>query len=79
MVQYRRFGEVALDLGLIRPSQLAEALAEQAERRVRGERVLLGQVLLEKAFIDEEAIKRILDTLYPIDREEIEGVEERFK
>ncbi len=69
MVRYRRFGEVALELGLLGPAELAEALAEQAERRVRGEKVLLGQILLEKTLIDEAGIKRVLDTLYPVEKD----------
>ena len=73
MVRYRRFGEVALELGLLGPAELAEALAEQAERRVRGEKVLLGQILLEKTLIDEAGIRRVLDTLYPVEKD---GAEE---
>ncbi|OQC20997.1 MAG: hypothetical protein BWX69_01407 [Planctomycetes bacterium ADurb.Bin069] len=72
MVRYRRFGEVALELGLIAPADLAEALAEQAERRARGDRVLLGQILLETALMDETGIKRVLDTLYPVEEDEVE-------
>jgi rubrerythrin len=72
MVRYRRFGEVALELGILDPAELAEALAEQAERRARGEKVLLGQILLEKALIDESGIKRVLDTLYPVEKGDAE-------
>lgn len=70
MVRYRRFGEVALELGLIGPAELAEALAEQAERRARGDRVLLGQILLERALMDEAGIMRVLDTLYPVENDD---------
>ena len=71
MVRYRRFGEVAMELGLIGPSDLADALSEQAERRVRGDKVLIGQILLEKTLLNEDGIKLILDTLYPVEEEEI--------
>ncbi|HAK96077.1 MAG TPA: hypothetical protein DCM87_14060 [Planctomycetes bacterium] len=72
MVRYRRFGEVALELGLIGAADLAEALAEQAERRARGDRVLLGQILLERALMDETGIMRVLDTLYPVEHDDEE-------
>ncbi len=61
-----------MELGLIPPADLAEALAEQAERRARGDRVLLGQILLETALMDETGIKRVLDTLYPVEEDEVE-------
>lgn len=66
MVQYRQFGQVAMELGLIEAADLFEALEEQAQRRQDGEKVLLGQVLLERGILNEEGIKRILDTLYPV-------------
>ena len=70
MVQYRRFGEVAMELGLIKSADLGDALAEQAERRAQGEKVLIGQILLEREILDENGIKRILDELYPVEEEE---------
>ena len=70
MVKYQRFGEVAMGLGLITPAQLADALTEQAERRARGEKVLMGQILLERGLLDEEGVKKVLDTLYPVHDEE---------
>ena len=71
MGHYQRFGEVAMRLGLIGPGVLAEALAEQAERRARGENVLVGQILLERGALDEEGVKRVLDALYPVEKEEL--------
>ena len=71
MAQYQRFGEIAMGLGLIDPAALAEALTEQAERRTRGEKVLLGQILLERGVLDEQGIKRVLDALYPVREREL--------
>ncbi len=71
MGSYQRFGEVAMRLGLISPGELADALAEQAERRARGEKVLLGQILLEQGVLDEEGVRRVLDALYPVPEEEL--------
>ena len=70
MAQYQRFGEVAMGLGLIDPATLADALTEQAERRARGEKVLLGQILLERAVLDEDGVRSVLDAIYPVRREE---------
>ncbi|MBN1418309.1 MAG: hypothetical protein JXP34_06000 [Planctomycetes bacterium] len=63
---YRRFGDVALDLKLVNAEQLAQALSEQAERRLRGRNVLLGQILLEHGAIDDKGIRTVLDVLYPV-------------
>ena len=63
MAHYQRFGEVAMGLGLIGPATLADALTEQAERRARGQKVLLGQILLERGLLDEHGVKLVLDTL----------------
>jgi hypothetical protein len=71
MANYQRFGEVAMGFGLIKPAELADALTEQAERRARGEKVLLGQILLERGLIDEDGVKRVLDALYPVRAEEL--------
>jgi hypothetical protein len=71
MAQYQRFGEVAMALGLIDAATLADALTEQAERRARGEKVLLGQILLERGALDEAGVRRILDSLYPVYEHEL--------
>ena len=71
MGKYKRFGEIAMGLGLIGPAELADALTEQAERRARGEKVLLGQILLERGDLDEQGVKRVLDTIYPVKKEEL--------
>ena len=73
MVQYRKFGQVAMELGLITAADLSDALHEQAERRTAGEKVLLGQILLERGILNEDGIKRILDTLYPVEEEELQS------
>jgi hypothetical protein len=70
MAHYQRFGEVAMGLGLIGPATLADALTEQAERRARGQKVLLGQILLERGLLDEHGVKRVLDALYPAKEQE---------
>lgn len=62
----RRFGEVAIDLGLIASDQLVEALTVQAERQAAGKPIkLLGQILLELGFLTPEQIQEVVDVLYP--------------
>ena len=63
---YRRFGDVALELKLVTSDALSQALITQAERRTRGVSVQLGQILLEQGAIDEEGIRQVLDVLYPV-------------
>lgn len=62
----RRFGEVAIDLGLIASDQLVEALTVQAERQAAGKPIkLLGQILLELGYLTPEQIQEVVDVLYP--------------
>ena len=65
--RYRKlFGEVALELGFVTPSQLYEALTQQVKTKERtGVEKLLGQVLLELGYLDTDQIQRIIDRVYP--------------
>ena len=66
--RYRKlFGEVALELGFVTPSQLYDALTVQLKRKTEGAQdKLLGQVLLEMGHLDPDQIQRIIDELYPV-------------
>ena len=62
----KKFGEVAIDLGIIGSDQLVEALTVQAERQAAGKPVkLLGQILLELGHLTAEQIQEVVDVLYP--------------
>ena len=57
-------GEILLEqhksLGKVR--SLGQLVPELVRRRARGEKVLLGQILLERGVLDEEGVKRVLCT-----------------
>ena len=64
---YKFFGEVALEKRFVSPEQLYEALTLQARSRVEGtQEKLLGQILLELGYMNEEQISEVLDVLYPV-------------
>ncbi len=65
--RYRFFGEVALEKRYVTAEQLYEALTQQARDKVEGrsER-LLGQILLELGYMNEDQIRKVLDVLYPV-------------
>jgi len=56
----RRFGRVLTKLRKITRDQVHEALAIQRSRKEKGERVLIGQVLIELGYIKESDIMRAL-------------------
>ena len=65
--QYKRFGDVALAFKFVTAEQLAEALTLQAQRKAKGNNVLLGQILLELGYLNESQIRKVLDVLYPVE------------
>ncbi|MCM3337390.1 GspE/PulE family protein [Paenibacillus sp. MER TA 81-3] len=56
MKQRKRIGELLVDVGLITPTQLQHALAEQAKRKGR-----LGDILLSEGFINEQQLIEVLE------------------
>ncbi|MFW5435275.1 GspE/PulE family protein [Paenibacillus apiarius] len=56
MKQRKRIGELLVEVGLITPSQLQHALAEQAKREGR-----LGDILLSEGFINEQQLIEVLE------------------
>ena len=70
--RYKFFGEVALEKKFVTPEQLYEALTSQARLKVEGsEEKLLGQVLLEQGYMNEDQVRQVLDVLYPDVPEEV--------
>ena len=65
--RYKFFGEVALEKKFVTPEQLYEALTQQARDKAEGkDEKLLGQLLLELGYIQEDQIRQVLDVLYPV-------------
>jgi len=61
-----RFGEIAVQKGFITRSQVQEALAEQLSNepsaRLRPQK-LIGEILLEKGFMNHEQVLAVLKAL----------------
>ena len=58
----KKFGEIAVEKGLITKRQLAQALAEQRESQSRGRiQKKIGSILLEKGFIEISEIAEVLE------------------
>jgi serine/threonine-protein kinase len=51
---------IALEWKLIRPDQLKTCLDQQAEARMKGQEILLGQVLVDRGWLRAEDLERIL-------------------
>ncbi len=68
--RYKFFGEVALEKKSVTPDQLYEALTLQARAKVEGkDEKLLGQILLELGYMNEDQVRQVLDVLYPVPEE----------
>ncbi len=68
--RYKFFGEVALEKKFVTPDQLYEALTLQARAKVEGrDEKLLGQILLELGYMNEDQVRQVLDVLYPVPEE----------
>ncbi len=64
---FPRSGKIAVDLGLVTPEQIKEALTEQVEDDLSGRpHRFLGQILLDKGWITVEQVNLILDTLMKV-------------
>jgi hypothetical protein len=64
VVSRRFFGDVAIEMGLATPTQVFEALNEQATEEGRGERRrLIGEILFAKGVIAAKDLDRILEKL----------------
>jgi eukaryotic-like serine/threonine-protein kinase len=55
-----RFGEIAIELKLIQPSDLSEALRRQAVSQVEKNRKLIGDILVEMHILDLRRVQRVL-------------------
>src|SRR5512138_468166 len=55
-----RFGEIALDLKLIQPSDLSEALKRQAVSQMEKQRKLIGDIFIEMHVLDLRRVQRVL-------------------
>ncbi|MBI3468530.1 MAG: serine/threonine protein kinase, partial [Planctomycetes bacterium] len=57
----KRFGEVAIELGIVTPEQVATALTMQAEQERSGQpRSKIGELLKELSSLNDEQINRVL-------------------
>ena len=60
----KRFGVIAVEMGLITAEQLIEALKTQVtEDMEKGKHRLIGRILLERRIITTEQIDEVLDEL----------------
>ena len=65
--RYKFFGEIALEKKFVTPEQLYEALTQQARDKIEGkDEKLLGQLLIELGYIEEDQVRQVLDVLYPV-------------
>ena len=66
-----RFGQIAVESGLISEAQLAQALAWQVHQEISGSRhLLLGEILFEKDWMSAAQIDQVLTDLFRNLREE---------
>lgn len=65
--RYKFFGEIALEKKFVTPEQLYKALTQQARDKIEGkDEKLLGQLLIELGYIEEDQVRQVLDVLYPV-------------
>ena len=63
MSQPLRFGEVAVELGMLHPYQIKRALKVQTSREDRGLPVpLMGEVLQRLGYLNEEQCLQVMET-----------------
>lgn len=66
-----RFGQIAVELGFINESQLAEGLASQVRQELGSrQHRLLGQILFEKDWMSAAQIDEVMTALFKLMREE---------
>lgn len=69
-----RFGQLAVDMKFITPTQLKEALCCQIEEELAGQkRRLLGAILYSKDWMTSEQIEQVMNALLKKMRMESEG------
>lgn len=56
-------GQALIDMGYLSPEGLQQALAEQHRRAGAGERIRLGELVVEMRFVTKEQLARALKTL----------------
>ena len=67
----RRFGQIAVESGLITEAQLAEGLASQVHHELDGQgHRLLGEILFEKEWMSASQIDQVMTALFRRMREE---------
>ncbi len=66
-----RFGQIAVESGLINEAQLAQALALQVHKEINGQgHRLLGEILFEKEWMSASQIDQVMTELFRRAREE---------
>ena len=69
-VYEKRFGNIAVDQGFITVEQLISAIEIQMKEEIhKGERRLIGQILLEMNVITSDQIKQVLSVLFEDENE----------
>jgi len=67
-VYEKRFGNIAIDMGFLTLNELINALEIQVQEEIdRGERRLIGQILLELKVMTSDQIKQVLANLFDKD------------
>jgi len=67
-VYEKRFGNIAIDMGIITLGELINALEIQVQEEIdNGERRLIGQILLELKIITSDQIKQVLANIFAED------------
>lgn len=61
----KKLGDVLLQKNLVSPENIEKALIIQKKRKVGGELVLLGDILLEQKFIEESVLHSIIREIAP--------------
>lgn len=64
-----RFGMIAVDLGLVSPDQVKDALTEQVDDNLSDKpHRLLGRILLDKGWMTPMQIDQVMNELFKRDR-----------
>ena len=67
-VYEKRFGNIAIDMGFLTLDELINALEIQVQEEIdKGERRLIGQILLELKVMTSDQIKQVLANLFDKD------------
>ena len=59
----KRFGNLAIEKGIITPEQLIEALKNQVTGEIRGKFRLIGEILLDLKYMTPDQFEEVLDVL----------------